>query len=588
MSPQYNSQNKLARSKEVIDYPVLIVGGSLVGLSTALFLSSHGIPSILIERHQRTSNHPRAAGYNLRTMELFRSVGLEQIIHDAGLNMTGSGGILVVESLTGKEIGWFEPPYHKYSNKDILQISPVKRWGVCAQDVLEPILRKRIEEIGIADLRFNNELLSFEEHKEECVNALVKERSSDHKYRVRAQYMIAADGSKSFVRDKLAIKTHGPGTLIHLIGIYFHSDLSKYTRGRKFAICHVNNELVNGTIVGYGNNRYVLNVVYYPEKGQTIWDFTEQRCIKYVQSAVGISNLEVEIKSILPWELGAYSADRFQKGRVFLVGDAAHVMPPTGAFGANTGIQDAHNLAWKLAMVIKEEAGTGLLSTYDTERHPVVQSTINQVLLRSADRGKLISERNQQIRVDQQSEIIDDLDIMLGYRYYSQAIKSEDFAGSAGSADSVGQFESPLSPTGKPGTRAPHLILRQRSNGSKLSILDLYGKNFVLLTGKDGNIWVEAANSIANYLRTEIDTYRIGGDGDNDDCELVDITGHFHKRFALSFDGAVLIRPDGFIAWRSRSLNNYKQNSATKKLSNIVSSLLLVKRITEDLELSEK
>ena len=171
---------------------------------------------------------------------------------------------------------------------------------------------------------------------------------------------------------------------------------------------------------------------------------------------------------------------------------------------------------------------------------------------------------------------------MLGYRYYSEAIKSEDFAGSA---DSVGLFESPLSPTGKPGTRAPHLILRQRSNGSKLSTLDLFGKNFVLLTGKDGNMWVQAANSVANYLRTKIDTYRIGGDGDNDDCELVDINCHFYKRFALSFDGAVLIRPDGFVAWRSRSLYNYKQDSATKKLRNIVSSVLLVtsRRITEDL-----
>lgn len=116
-----NSQNKEAGSQmEITTYPVLIVGRSLVGLSASLFLSSHGTPSILIERHQSTSIHPRAAGYNLRTMELFRSVGLEQIIHDAGRIITGSGGILVVESLAGKEIGWFEPPCHKYSDKDIL------------------------------------------------------------------------------------------------------------------------------------------------------------------------------------------------------------------------------------------------------------------------------------------------------------------------------------------------------------------------------------------------------------------------------------------------------------------------------------
>ena len=579
MSPQFNSQTKQARSqKEIRGYPVLIVGGSLVGLSTALFLSSHGIPSILIERHLSTSIHPRAAGYNLRTMELFRSVGLEQIIHDAGLNITGNGGILVVESLAGKEIGWFEPPYHKYSDKDILQISPITRWGVCAQDILERILRQRIEEIGIADLRFNNELLSFEEHQKDGIIALVKERSTDHEYKIHAQYMIAADGSKSSIRDSLSIYVHGPGTMAHLIGIYFQAELDRYICGRKFAICHVNNTFINGTIAEYGDNRYVLSVVYYPEKGQSIWDFTGQRCLECIRSAVGVPDLEVEIKSILPWELGAYSADRFQKGRVFLVGDAAHVMPPTGAFGANTGIQDAHNLAWKLAMAIRGEASMGLLSTYDTERRPLVQATINQVILRSADRGKLISKGSQQTAIDQRSEIIDDLEVMLGYRYYSKAIMYED------SVEYKRLYESPFSPTGSPGTRASHLILKQKAGGSVLSILDLFGKNFVLLTGKDGTIWYEAAARVSNYLEIKIDAYRIGEE-DKDHCDLIDINHHFENKFTVSPNRAILIRPDGFIAWRSKSLDNHDQDSVTKMLSNVVSSLLLTtgRRIKENL-----
>ena len=579
MSPQFNSQTKQARSqKEIRGYPVLIVGGSLVGLSTALFLSSHGIPSILIERHLSTSIHPRAAGYNLRTMELFRSVGLEQIIHDAGLNITGNGGILVVESLAGKEIGWFEPPYHKYSDKDILQISPITRWGVCAQDILERILRQRIEEIGIADLRFNNELLSFEEHQKDGIIAQVKERSTDHEYKIHAQYMIAADGSKSSIRDSLSIYVHGPGTMAHLIGIYFQAELDRYICGRKFAICHVNNTFINGTIAEYGDNRYVLSVVYYPEKGQSIWDFTGQRCLECIRSAVGVPDLEVEIKSILPWELGAYSADRFQKGRVFLVGDAAHVMPPTGAFGANTGIQDAHNLAWKLAMAIRGEASMGLLSTYDTERRPLVQATINQVILRSADRGKLISKGSQQTAIDQRSEIIDDLEVMLGYRYYSKAIMYED------SVEYKRLYESPFSPTGSPGTRASHLILKQKAGGSVLSILDLFGKNFVLLTGKDGTIWYEAAARVSNYLEIKIDAYRIGEE-DKDHCDLVDINHHFENKFTVSPNRAILIRPAGFIAWRSKSLDNHDQDSVTKMLSNVVSSLLLTtgRRIKENL-----
>jgi hypothetical protein len=390
--------------------------------------------------------------------------------------------------------------------------------------------------------------------------------------------MIAADGSKSSIRDSLSIYVHGPGTMAHLIGIYFQAELDRYICGRKFAICHVNNTFINGTIAEYGDNRYVLSVVYYPEKGQSIWDFTGQRCLECIRSAVGVPDLEVEIKSILPWELGAYSADRFQKGRVFLVGDAAHVMPPTGAFGANTGIQDAHNLAWKLAMAIRGEASMGLLSTYDTERRPLVQATINQVILRSADRGKLISKGSQQTAIDQRSEIIDDLEVMLGYRYYSKAIMYED------SVEYKRLYESPFSPTGSPGTRASHLILKQKAGGSVLSILDLFGKNFVLLTGKDGTIWYEAAARVSNYLEIKIDAYRIGEE-DKDHCDLVDINHHFENKFTVSPNRAILIRPDGFIAWRSKSLDNHDQDSVTKMLSNVVSSLLLTtgRRIKENL-----
>ena len=181
-------------------------------------------------------------------------------------------------------------------------------------------------------------MISFEEKKNEgIIDASIGDRFTNSEYNIQAQYIFAADGSKSIIRRSLGIPVNGLGTMVYLISIYFHADLSSALRGRKFAICHVNNQYVNGTIAEYGNNRHVLAVAYHPEDGQTPEEFSEQRCIDLVRAAVGLTNLEPKIKSILPWELGTYVADQFQKGRVFLADDAAHIMPPTGAFGANTG-----------------------------------------------------------------------------------------------------------------------------------------------------------------------------------------------------------------------------------------------------------
>jgi putative polyketide hydroxylase len=551
--------------------PVLIAGGSLVGLSMSLFLSWHGIPSILIEKHSSTSIHPRASGYNLRSMEIFRSIGLEEDIQKVGLaEEYKTGNILAVERLAGKEYGWFNPPYHQGASQNLEEITPVKGWGVCAQDVLEPILKNHAQKLG-ADLQYNTELIAFEKDKEkEGLVVWIKDRSTGVIKTIKTQYLVAADGANSFVRSVLNIPLKGPGTIANLIGIYFCGDLDAVLKERRFAICHISNSDVNGALAVYDNNRYVLSAMYNPENGQTPEDFTEERCIDILKSAIGLPELNVKIKSVLPWQLAGFVAERFQDdgNKIFLVGDSAHVIPPTGAFGANTGIQDAHNLAWKLALVVKGISSSKLLSTYDLERRPIAAFTMQQTLLRSEDRKQISvsASFSSTSRIEsksignysdyKQQSIVDDLALMLGYRYPC-SYKKENIEAFKGEITDL--YEDPHNPSGSPGTRAPHIILLDPAESKRISTLDLFGKNFVLFAHTDYKAkLIEEVKSISSNVGVKIDVYNIGYD---ESADYIDVSHKFNLKYGISHGGAALVRPDGFIAWKSKSTDkNHNQN----------------------------
>jgi putative polyketide hydroxylase len=220
-------------------------------------------------------------------------------------------------------------------------------------------------------------------------------------------------------------------------------------------------------------------------------------------------------------------ADHFQQGQIFLAGDSAHVMPPTGGYGANTGIADAHNLAWKLAAVIKGQAGPDLLATYEPERRAASRLAVEQAFLNYVER--LNPERASQVTMEKIAYEIP----IFGYLYHSAAVLTEDNA----------LYEDPLYPTGRPGSRAPHMGLSR--DGKPLSSLDLFGRNFVLLAGTEGSTWCEAAFAVAQQIGIALDAYRVG-------AEVVDVDGRFASAYGVSPAGVTLVRPDGFIAWRAR------------------------------------
>ena len=516
------------------EVPILIAGGSLVGMSTAMLLAHHGVPSLTVEHHRGTAIHPRAAMISQRTMEVLRTVGLEAIVREQSeTQFPQDGAIMAVETLAGKELAWFIPNI----NEGVRDVSPTIRLFI-TQKLLEPLMQQRALELG-ADLRFSTELVSFEQDST-GVSAVIRHRDTGVTETVRARYMIAADGARSSIRERLGIPMLGRGVRSNSITIYFRAPVGPLLRDRNLSVIMVNNPTLRGFFrieKPFESGFLVVNTTGDPANPNTdLWGgLDDQRCIEYLRAALGDDHIPLHIDSVMKWNTRADVAEHLQNGCVFLAGDAAHVMPPYGGFGGNTGVQDAHNLAWKLALVVKGEASPALLDTYETERRPVGAFTSEQAYMRYVTR-----EAKYLITADL-PPLENDLNIELGYRYHSSAVIPD-------SGDDGRAHESPRESKGKPGARAPHLWLE-----SNRSTLDLFGKNFVLLTAAEGAVWGEAARA------HRVDIHRIAH-------------ADFCDAYGISPQGVVLVRPDGFVAWRAQSADTAPAATLARIMATVLHS----------------
>jgi 2-polyprenyl-6-methoxyphenol hydroxylase-like FAD-dependent oxidoreductase len=465
---------------------VLVVGGGLVGLASAMFLAWRGARVTLVERHAGSSPHPRAVGYTPRTMELLRAVGLGDRVPAAPAEFRLRR--VRVESLAGQ---WFEEsPWT--DEAEAVMPSPCTGAAI-AQDRLEPVLRDRARELG-AELRTATELVRFTQ--DACgVTAVV--RDADGETELRAAYMIAADGNRSPVRESLGIGRSGRGHIRVLRSVLFSAPLDEYlaTGVLQFTIAEPD---FRAFLTTYRDGRWVLFL-----DGDR--DHTEAELRAAITRAIGRADLPVELLTTGRWELSALIADRFRDGRVFLAGDAAHTLPPSrGGFGANTGIEDAHNLACKLAAVLGATAGEGLLDTYDAERRPIAWLRHDQIFARQDYRADPGAHGGATIYPDAALE--------LGHLYRSAAV--------IGAGPELPPAATPEAWRGQPGTRAPHVWL-----APNLSTLDLVQRGWVVFS--DDGRW--------GPTTTRIDSTALAA-------------------FGLAPGGAALVRPDGYIAWRAATL----------------------------------
>ncbi len=502
--------------------PVLIAGGGLVGLCAAAFLAQRGIRSLAIERLKATSPLPRAAFVHMRTMELFRSLGIEDTVRErSALDFVPEGAIVALESLAGRKLADIMPSL----NEGVEALSPCRRLYL-NQPSLEPILRERARAAGATVIQ-GAEVTAVRQDAD-GVSVVTTDVEGGKQRTFRGKYLIAADGGHSKIRELIGIPLEGRGVFSNSLTIYFTADLSPWIRDNAWSVIYVNNPLLSGFFrtnrtaqAGFLGVNTVGDYKADPQvASNAAADVSESRLIELVRAGVGVSDLKVKIDGHSRWRATADVARSFRDRRIFMVGDAAHLMPPNGGFGGNTGIHDVHNIAWKLALVIGGQAGERLLDTYDSERRPIAKFTVEQAF------SRYVARTAPWLKSSQLPEpIVDDAQIELGYLYDSPH----------------GTHMDPLTTRGAPGSRAPHLWLSK--SGVRVSTVDLAG-NFVLFAGAEGGKWVGAAAEVAHkFAGLTLDAYCVGTD-------LIDPERRFGEAYGISVTGASLVRPDGFVAWR--------------------------------------
>jgi putative polyketide hydroxylase len=497
----------------MLDVPVLISGGGPVGLTTSLLLSQHGVDSLLVERHPGTALTPKARGINARTMEIFRQCGIDAAIRDAGLAEGRLGLIVWAETLAGKEIERRVPGRATAKN---MAATPVKNC-LCAQDDLEPVIRRFAEQAGgPGALRFNTELTSFSQAPGSVTGTLT-DRTTGAETPFRARYLIAAEGAQSRVRRALGVKMAGEQNVYDSVNILFHADLTQWVEHRPAALYFVEQQDLRATFLTInGRDRWGF-LIHSPTKyGWQPQDFTPEFCAALIRKGVGVPDLDVSVLGIGPWQASAIVADRYRVGDVFLAGDAAHEMPPTGGFGLNTGVQDVHNLAWKIAAVLRGKANQSLLDSYHAERQPFGEIVTRNSLANALSMGRDARQSN----VLPRREFLNEQGLIFGACYESMAVVPDDTPRIVVD-DPVTEYV----PSARPGSRAPHVWLTR--GNERISTIDLFGPHFVLLAGADGDPWRRAAQAIGPSWPPLL-VFTIGMDGD-----LGDPDGAWHEAYGV-------------------------------------------------------
>lgn len=561
----------------VVTTDVLIVGSGPAGASAALFLATQGIDNIMITKYRWTANTPRAHITNQRTMEVLRDAGVEDEVLAVATPHDKMGDTVYCETLAGEEIGrrptW---GYRPDRRADYELASPSMPCDV-PQTLMEPILLENATKRG-TQTQFSTEYLSHTQD-DDGVDVRVRNRVSGHEYTIRAKYLIGADGARSKIAEEIGTPFEGAMDIGGSMNIQFKADLSHLVAHRPSILYWV---FYPGSNIG-GIGAGLIRCVRMWDEWLVVWGYDikgeepkldEEEAKRIVRNLVGVPDLEMEITGYSLWGNNEQYATHMQKGRVFIAGDAAHRHPPSHGLGSNTSIQDSYNLAWKLAAVIKGQAGEELLDTYSVERAPIAK----QIVTRANDSGReyrpifealgvwdATSEEDFKEKLQLRKQPTEDgarrrlaLRKALDYKDYEFNAQGTEighfYDSTAILCDGGGRpevTEDPMLHHQKstfPGLRLPHAWIGDQTG--KVSTHDLAtGTGFTVFTGINGAAWKDAAHKVAEKTGIEVKAYVIG-----EGCEHQDLYGDWLRQREVSEDGVILVRPDKHIAWRAHAL----------------------------------
>ena len=561
----------------VLETDVLIVGSGPAGGASALFLSTLGVDNVCITKYRWTANTPRAHITNQRTMEILRDAGVEDDVMEKAVPNELMGQTSFCTSLAGEELArlhtWGTHPARK---AEYTLASPCEHVDI-PQTYMEPILIGHAAERG-SRVRFDTEYLSHVQD-DEGVTTTVRDRRTGSEYAIRSKYLIGADGGRSKIAQDIGLPMEGQMDWAGSMNIVFHADLSKYVAHRPSVLYWV---LQPGSNVG-GIGLGLVRMVRPWKEWLIVWGYDinepppvvdDAAATEIAHNLIGDPDVPIKIKSTSVWGNNKWYATEYTRGRVYCMGDACHRHPPSNGLGSNTSIQDAYNLAWKLALVLQGKAAPTLLDTYQDERAPIGRQIVLRAnksieefgpifdalgLLDTSDPDVMkqhmearkqdtpeAAEQRRKLReaIELKNYEFNAHGVEMNHRYTSAAVLPDGTPEPEFTRDAELYYH----PTTWPGARLPHVWLEHK--GIRVSNHDLAGKGrFALFTGIGGDAWAEAAELVTAQTGVEIAAYVIGPGR-----EVLDTYDDWARAREVEENGAVLVRPDGHVAWRSHAL----------------------------------